>query len=197
MPQIFDKLGREKLRIQLLENGFQLMKQFGLKKTSISDITKASGIAAGTFYNFFKTKEEFVYQMILYKREESKLKFQSLIDQNGMLDQESFRAFLRSIFFADNNIFDYLTQEEVALLYSRWPENYMQKQDSAEQNTMWILNHVANKRGDCDWKVFANFCKAVSIIRYGKKNLYSEAYEEMIEHIIDMILHYVVADDFS
>ncbi|MDD4844757.1 MAG: TetR/AcrR family transcriptional regulator [Anaerotignum sp.] len=197
MPQIFDKLGREKLRIQLLENGFQLMKRFGLKKTSISDITKASGIATGTFYNFFKTKEEFVYQMILYKREESKLKFQSLINQNGMLDQESFRAFLRSIFFADNNIFDYLTQEEVALLYSRWPENYMQKQDSAEQNTMWILNHVANKREDCDWKVFANFCKAVSIIRYGKKNLYSEAYEEMIEHIIDMILNYVVAEDFS
>ncbi len=196
MPQIFDKHGREKLRIQLLENGFQLMKQFGLRKTSIDDITKSSGIATGTFYNFFSTKEEFVYQIILYKREESKLKFQSLLNENGMLDKENFREFLHSIFFADNNIFDYFSKEEVALLYARWPENYMQKQDTAEQNTLWILDHVSNKRTDCDWKVFANFCKAISIIRFGKKNLYSEAYDEMIEHIIEMILNYVIADDF-
>lgn len=65
MPQIFDDAGREKLRTQMLENGFQLIKHFGLKKTSISDIAKASGIAAGTFYNFFQSKEEFVYHIII------------------------------------------------------------------------------------------------------------------------------------
>ena len=192
MPQIFDELGRKKVRLQLLETGFQLIKQYGLKKTSIRDITKACGIATGTFYNFFPTKEEFVYQIILHKREESKVTFQALIDQNGLLDGESFREFLHSIFFADNNIFDYLSKEEMTMLYARWPENYMKKEGTAEQNTLWILDHVANKRKDCDWKVFANFCKGVSIIRYGKSNLYGEVYEETIEHIINMILAYVI-----
>ncbi len=195
MPLIFDEAGRVKLRTQLLDNGFQLIKRFGLKKTSVSDIAKASGIATGTFYNFFKTKEEFVYQIILYKREQSKESFQALLDQNGLLDKAGFRKFLQSIFHADNNIFEYLSQDEVAMLYSRWPQNYMKDSGSGEQTTVWILDHIANKRPDCSWKVFANFCKAVSIIRYGKANLYSEAYDEMLDGIIKAILDYVIEDN--
>ncbi|MCR4788871.1 MAG: TetR family transcriptional regulator, partial [Lachnospiraceae bacterium] len=49
MPQIFDETGRERVRILLLENGFDLIKTHGLKKTSISDVTKRAGIASGTF----------------------------------------------------------------------------------------------------------------------------------------------------
>ena len=195
MPQIFDEAGRERLRIQMLENGFELIKRFGLKKTSISDITKASGIATGTFYNFFKTKEEFVYQIILQKREQSKAEFTALLDAEGMLDRSGFRTFLHTIFFAENNIFEYLSQDEVTMLYARWPENYMKDSGQGRENTQWILDHVAGKKPDCDWKVFANFCKAVSIIRYGKGNLYGEAYQEMMRQIIETILNYVMGPD--
>ena len=194
MPQIFDEAGREKLRIQMLENGFQLIKRFGLKKTSISDVTKASGIATGTFYNFFKTKEDFVYQIILYKRMQSKAELTALLGADGMLDREGFRTFLRTIFFADNNIFEYLSPDEVKMLYARWPENYMKDSGRGEGNTLEILNCVLHKRSNCNWKVFANFCKAVSMIRYRKENLYSEAYDEMLDQIIETILNYVVED---
>ena len=61
MPQIFDKVGRDRVRIQLLETGFELIKQYGMKKTSVSEIAKKTGIATGTFYNFFPSKEEFIY----------------------------------------------------------------------------------------------------------------------------------------
>ncbi len=192
MPQIFDEAGRENLRIQLLDNGFELIKRFGLKKTSINDITKASGIATGTFYNFFKSKEDFVYHIILHKRKQSIEKFNTLLDKNGMLDRTAFRKFLQSIYFADNNIFEYLSQEETTILYSRWPQNYMKDEQSGEKNTLWILEHVSNLRPDCNWKVFANFCKSISIIRYGKENLYGEAYDEMIDCMIETILDYVI-----
>ena len=38
MPQIFNEAGRERVRVLLLENGFDLIKTHGLKKTSISFI---------------------------------------------------------------------------------------------------------------------------------------------------------------
>ena len=44
MPQIFDEAGREKVRTLLLESGFELIKNYGLKKTSISDITRRAGV---------------------------------------------------------------------------------------------------------------------------------------------------------
>ena len=115
MPQIFDDEGREKVRLLLLQNGFDLIKTHGLKKTSISDITKRVGIAAGTFYNFFKTKEEFVYQIVLYKRSESK----KMLDQmsgNKKMDADTFRKYLTTLYTSDNNIFTYLNESEILKL---------------------------------------------------------------------------------
>ena len=64
MPAIFSEQQKEKLREQLLITGFELLKQFGYRKMTIDDITKKCAIAKGTFYRFFKSKEDFVYESI-------------------------------------------------------------------------------------------------------------------------------------
>lgn len=87
------------------------------------------------------------------------LLFNSLLIQDGMLDRDGFQKFLRTLFYTKNNVFEYLSQDEMAMLYARWPDNYMKSSDSREHTTMWILDHVSNKRPDCDWKVFAIFVK--------------------------------------
>ena len=123
MPQIFDEAGRERVRILLLENGFDLIKTHGLKKTSISDITRRAGIASGTFYNFFKTKEEFVYQIVLYKRAQSK-ELLTKMSEGKKMDADTFRKYLTTLYTSDNNIFEYLNESEIDQLKARWPEEY-------------------------------------------------------------------------
>jgi len=49
---------------KLLEKGKDLLFSHGVKKTSIEDITKAAGMAKGTFYNHFSSKEEFILELI-------------------------------------------------------------------------------------------------------------------------------------
>ena len=190
MPQIFDEAGREKVRCQLLESGFQLIKLYGLKKTSVSDIAKEAGIATGTFYNFFKTKEEFVYQIILYKRGAVKQKLSDLMI-NGKLTKEAFRRYLEEIYLADNNIFEYLNDRELAILKARWPEEYWKNSSNDEATSKWILEHLDSPNPDCSWKVFANLCKSISLIRYGRDCLYPDEYEETIQIIVDSIIEYV------
>ena len=48
----------------LLEVGKTLMLQYGIKKTTVDDIVAAAKIAKGTFYLYFKSKEDFFYQLI-------------------------------------------------------------------------------------------------------------------------------------
>ena len=192
MPQIFDKIGRDKVRTQLLETGFELIKQYGLKKTSVSDIAKKSGIATGTFYNFFPSKEEFVYQLVLSKRQSVKAAFDELT-ANGKVDRERFRIFLRKLYFEDNDVFQYLSDEEINILKARWKSEYWKNEQNDEQTSKWVLGCLTGLKENVNWKVFANFTKSVSLIRHEKDKLYPDAYEETIEMLIDALLHYLFA----
>src|SRR5690625_3029919 len=67
----------------LIEHGKELFRKYGLKKTTISDITKKVGIATGTFYNYYESKEELYFDIL--EQEEAIIKQQFLdtaIEQN-------------------------------------------------------------------------------------------------------------------
>lgn len=193
MPQIFDKIGREKIREQLFEAGLQLIKLHGLKKTSVADIAKKAGIATGTFYNFFSSKEEFVYQLVLYKRDIVKGYFQEMI-VDDKADKEHFREYLQKVYFSDHNVFDYLNEDEINMLNARWPEEYWKNQNNDEKSSLWFLNNLEGIRPECDWKVFANLSKSISLIRYGRIRLYQDKYEESLNIYIDAIIRYIFQD---
>ncbi|MGA9401088.1 TetR/AcrR family transcriptional regulator [Haladaptatus sp.] len=53
----FSDAERDRIREQLLETGGELFAQYGLQKTTIADLTDPVGIANGTFYQFFDSKE--------------------------------------------------------------------------------------------------------------------------------------------
>jgi AcrR family transcriptional regulator len=190
MPQIFDDEGRERVKTLLLENGYNLIKTYGLKKTSISDITKSSGIATGTFYNFFKTKEEFVYRIVVYKREQSKNTLAELTS-NGKIDRNAFKRYLSTLFTSDNNIFVYLSDDEISQLKARWPEEYWRSSSNDQNTVSHILDILEEHRPECDWQVLSNMFKAMTLIGHGKDQLYSEKYEETINIFIDSIVSYV------
>ena len=190
MPQIFDKVGRDKVRIQLFETGFELIKQHGMKKTSVSEIAKKTGIATGTFYNFFPSKEEFIYQLVVYKRQSVKEAFEELT-ANGKADREQFRKYLRRIYLEDNDVFQYLSDEEINILRSRWKEEYWKNERNDEQTSKWVLSCLSGLKQDVDWKVFTNFTKSISLIRHGKDKLYKEEYEATIEMFIDAIIDHL------
>ena len=190
MPRIFDESGRERVQEQLLEAGFDLIKQYGLRKTSISDIAQKAGIATGTFYNFYKSKEEFVYQIVLYKRNVVKGYFETLI-KSGNANRKGFRDYLRVIYHSDNNIFDYLNESEMAILNARWPKEYWKNKENDENTSEWMLSNLDGVSSECNWRVFANLTKSISLIRYGRVRLYPEEYEESLDIYIDAIVDYV------
>ena len=65
MPErVFTNEQRDELRTAMLEAGFPLIKEFGVTHTTISKITNAAGIAKGTFYHFWKNKEEYLVELI-------------------------------------------------------------------------------------------------------------------------------------
>ncbi len=65
----FNEQEKEQIRQCLLTKGKELFTHYGLAKTSIDDLVQACGIAKGSFYKFFSSKEELFY-VILQNQEE-------------------------------------------------------------------------------------------------------------------------------
>ena len=69
MPvRVFSEENKIEIREKLLKVGFPLLKEYGLTHMSIPKIAKAAGIGTGTFYHFFKSKEDYIYELITYRR---------------------------------------------------------------------------------------------------------------------------------
>lgn len=62
---------KEGIKEQLLKAGRELFSIYGLQKTTIGDLTEAVGVATGTFYNYFESKEHLYFTVL--EREETKL----------------------------------------------------------------------------------------------------------------------------
>ena len=56
MPK-FSDAEKEFIRQKLMQEGERLFVSFGIKKVSIDEIVQATGIAKGSFYSFYQSKE--------------------------------------------------------------------------------------------------------------------------------------------
>jgi AcrR family transcriptional regulator len=57
MPKAFTKHEKKLIGERLLEAGYEQFSAYGLKNTSIEELTRAAGISKGAFYLFFESKE--------------------------------------------------------------------------------------------------------------------------------------------
>lgn len=94
MPKKFSDQERDWIRHKLLAEAKRQFELSGLRKTSVETLTKAAGIAQGSFYMFFGSKEELYYELLL--QEEQRIRTRVLEshppDQNHSRD--SIRSFL-------------------------------------------------------------------------------------------------------
>lgn len=69
MPRGFTDKEYQFYKDRLLSIGEKLFSQFGLNKVSIDKITKEVGIAKGSFYKFYKNKEDLCYDCLMVLEE--------------------------------------------------------------------------------------------------------------------------------
>ena len=55
---------KEQIRAALVQAGTELIEAQGLEATTVEEITRRAGVAKGTFYNYFKTKDDLVYAAV-------------------------------------------------------------------------------------------------------------------------------------
>ncbi|WP_132057015.1 TetR/AcrR family transcriptional regulator [Halorussus amylolyticus] len=81
----FDDDERERIRRELRETGRDLFARHGLEKTTIADLTDPVGIATGTFYRFYDSKDRLYYEVL---REEGERLAEEIIGKSLAVEDD-------------------------------------------------------------------------------------------------------------
>ena len=82
MPTAFTEKEMKRIRIELIFAGIRLSKELGLQKMSVEKLTAAVGIAKGSFYLFFGSKEDFILEIAKYSSEETQKMLLSKLEKS-------------------------------------------------------------------------------------------------------------------
>ena len=196
MPvRVFSEKEREEIKRNMLEAGFPLLKQYGMTHTSISKITEAAGIGVSTFYNFWKSKEEYMVDLIAYHR--NKL-MPVLIGSDALsgkrkLGREDARKYLHAVVDEEISIYPHMTLEDEAKLFKNTDafEPDLEKESSV---AMGLLGFLENVREDIDYGLLANLSKVLVITAESREELHESSYQETLNVIIESMLNLIFID---
>jgi AcrR family transcriptional regulator len=186
-PKIFALEERENAKIRMLEEGFSLIKQYGMTHASVDKITKAVGLGKSTFYNFFPSKEMFVYEIIRYQRDRAKQFFTDTLRGRDKMTVSEAKAFLKKIIFSEDSIYQYLTAEDENRLKAALPPEYRIDPDTETTVMDTLFAHMEGVRADIDYKVVANLIKIMALAMMGKDALHQDALQKTFLKIYELL----------
>lgn len=172
----------------MIAEGCRLVREKGIRKLRVEDITRAVGIAKGTFYSFFPSKERFVYAMMTEGRQDAMDLLEGLQKEHGRLGCDEFRMWLQNMWRSERNVYRMVTLDDY-----QWLMAHLEPEASFDPaKDMQVMGAIAQRlegvRPDCNWLVFANLQKALALALLNRDALHPDALERTVDALIEAML---------
>lgn len=187
--RVFTEEERAEYKEKMLAAGFDLLKQYGMTHMSVAKITEAAGIGVSTFYNFFPSKEAYVYEVVQYRRSIIPELLRMTLNGKEKAGPAETRTYLKFMIDDNYSIFPSLSPEDEKRLVQMLPEQAapnMQKEMQIANKFMTLMEGV---RPDVNMTLVANLIKVYVLAAEGREMLHEAAYEETMERMRDLILY--------
>lgn len=193
MPKGFSDNQKEKITKALIETGKVFFSQYGLKKTSIAELTKAVGISQGSFYLFFPSKEMLFYTVL--KEEEVKIKAQLMEEVD--FTSSDIKGNLKKIMFwtldmAENNPFikQLISMNELDMLMSGVPKEISDEHMKKDED--FFMKIISKWQSDerivtIKTEVLVGVFGVVFTLPLNKEIIGEDNYSQTIELVIDSL----------
>ncbi|QQR01363.1 MULTISPECIES: TetR/AcrR family transcriptional regulator [Bacteria] len=191
MPQVFSLKEKEELRQKMLASGFELLKKHGMTHTSIEKVTQAVGLGRSTFYNFFPTKEKFIYEIICYQREKAMVKFHKILNGRQKMTVAEAKEYLRYLYSGDDTIYPYLTTTDEAKLQAALPDDFVVDVELEIHTIDNFLNHMEGVRENLDYPVIANLMKTFALVQEAKDMMHQEALGRTLDSLFELLFSFM------
>lgn len=193
---IFTLEKRNEIQEKLLEVGIALIKEKGIRKMTISEVTNRTGIGKGTFYHFYPAKEYYVYDVLQYSKEGLKKTLNMLAQREEGIDRKTLEQIMDLYsFHGENNIINSISAEDEKWLNEKLPKEYVLDVPKEGQIVSAILAKLNGVKGKSDPYVIANMMKIMAVAVENKKVLHENVLDENLRLMKKMLCDYIFGEE--
>jgi Transcriptional regulator len=193
MPKGFNEKERQFIKSTLIEKGRALFTVYGLKRTSIEDLTKAAGIAQGSFYAFYNSKEELYFEILEKEQEAIRVELEK---ENEILKadaKDTIKAILRrSLTLIENNslVKQLYLDNQMETLIRKLPKEKLTNHINRDTDVLlpfiesWQNTGILIKK---DPQIISGIIRMLFFSSMHKNEIGPSVFDETMEFLIDLI----------
>ena len=193
MAIAFTQEQKDEIQGKLIEAGFELSTSIGFKKMTVATVAKSAGVAVGTFYIFYDSKESFVLALIKEAEKEAELKMATAFSKDGTIRLKKFLNTFRENFRPETNFLLKISLDDWVWLKSHLTDTTYFNTSSDRQKIEYLLPRIKGVREDIDPGVVVNFIKSIYALYQNRETLFEESLETNVDLIFDSIYRYLKA----
>ena len=188
-PKIFSQTEKENLKLRMFEAGFALLKEYGMTHMSVEKITFSAGIGKSTFYNFFPSKEAFVWELIEFKRQRFWEKIDILLNGREKMTRQEGQNVLKNIILNPESVYQYLTPEDEVKIYAALPEETKVNLKEETEIMQRLFGQIENIRENMDYAVVSNLLKILAMMAEDRQFLHEEGYQRTQDKLFALLFN--------
>ncbi|MBB2183342.1 TetR/AcrR family transcriptional regulator [Lachnospiraceae bacterium MD1] len=196
-PKILTEQEKQFQKHKLLEKGKELLYSYGIKKTSVEDITKAAGMAKGSFYKHYDSKEALFLEIITQLHEDIFRQAENFLsEQSSEPFIERVRSFIRMCFHSQEliSIFKYHGEIEEMMLEMQANSNtgvvYLMDLEHQAYEKLLNMFHIDTQKVNPG--VVHNYLHAVYFGMANKNMMKSDCIDDTFEALINGLIIYIL-----
>ena len=187
----FSQEEQDKIRERMFTEGIALLKEYGVQRLTVDKLTKRCGIAKGSFYHFYDSKESYLLALFRYAGEKTEeMRVKKLAGRKQMTTHEFFEVY-REYLYSDYDILRFVTIEDFLWIQKHLVNaDYFKPKQQMPELESW-LSMMSDARADVDRGVLTNLIKSIYAIREVRANLVQESIDDTVDFILARIEEYV------
>ena len=191
MPASFTKEQQEKIRKQLFHEGIRLFRKHGVQRTTVSKLTAACGIAKGSFYSFYDSKEEFIIALAKWADENTEKMLAEKLGGRKQMSAHEFFEFFREYLYSEYDLMNGLTVEDFYWLKTHMADaDFFNTADQLELLKTW-LSLISDVREGIDCGTVVNLIKSIYAMREYRDAMVEKSLDNSIELTLRMLEIYI------
>lgn len=183
---------RESQRKKILAKGKELMLQYGIKKTTVDDIVNACGIAKGTFYLYFSSKEDFFCRLITDINHHFFTTAERLIIESNEIEMKSkVKIFFENIFNIPELAFYFREHQSICELTEKMSADSFTNKETTMIKNLLTLGKINTAKIKAE--IVHNYIHIIFLAR--TSNLMIEDYRnQLVSSLIDFLVDYIFSE---
>ncbi|MBD2871780.1 TetR/AcrR family transcriptional regulator [Paenibacillus sp. IB182493] len=200
MPKKFTEKEKDWIQHKLLEEGRRRFAASGLRKTSVEDLTKACGIAQGSFYLFFASKEVLFYQLLLEEEQRIRVTLLESYLAEDVVAKESIKRFMLEAFrlLSESPLMKQMYLEgDFEQLVRKLPAEMLERNFAEDRDALmpvirrWQASGLlAGTRPE----LIVGMLRSLLLLSLHKKEIGEAVFDETIALLIDLITEGMLAN---